>query len=148
MRFLPAADPFAGLSCAPFVDSQNLSLVVVPLRVPAGNRMLEAVHVHWVNRAGRLGQRVRLDKTGRVIWSMVANEPYETFSKGAGVASLAWLMHPDVGQRMMHRSKKYGRPELSTEQRHLYNMCDAATRNSISNDSVRENLCRKHMRIV
>ena len=53
-------------------------------------------------------------------------------------------MHPDVGQRMMHRNKKYGRPELSTEQRHLYNMCDAATRNSISNDSVRENLCHKH----
>ena len=142
MRLLPAADPFAGLSCGPLASSENLSLVVVPLRDPAPNRRLEAVHVNWRNKASLVGQRVRLDPSGRVVWSMVVNEPYEIVGTGSGVASTASLVHPDVGQRMRHRSREYGRPELSTEQIHFFKMCDAATRNGII-DEVRENLCDK-----
>ena len=65
---------------------------------------------------------------------MVCKVPYETFLD-------ATILHPDMGIRMKHRAKEFGRPKLDDNKRRIVQLCNACFPTSFGSDNVANEEC-------
>ena len=120
--------------------TDNLALLLVPAGPSPGRPekfvkgFAVASCVHWINKPDCFGQRVFLDDQFGAIFSMVCRVPYEKFAD-------ATTLHPDMGIRMRHRSKEFGRPKLDDNKRRLVQICNACFPTVCGSDTWANEVC-------